>query len=165
MHRAARQAGTTLIESVAVLAIVGVLASLAWPNLAQHWRKTRRMDAVIAVSKVQQAQERFRGERPAYADAFVLQGSSPDGALSRMAEAADSQRTTELRSPDGHYSLHVTAADARGFTVVATARGPQADDRTCSSMSMTLDGDTVTHASSVAGSAVDSESRHRCWSR
>lgn len=153
------------MESVTVLAIVGLLASMAFPSLAQHWRKTRRMDAVLAVTRVQQAQERFRGDKAAYADAFITHDGQPGGALLRMADVAEAGRLDECGSTDGHYLLRVTAADSRGFTVTAMAHGAQADDRVCGSMSMTLDGDAVTYASSVTGSRVDSEARHRCWSR
>ncbi|MDB5816525.1 MAG: hypothetical protein JWQ11_165 [Rhizobacter sp.] len=159
------QDGTTIIETVVVLAIVGVLASMTYPSLAQQGRKTRRLDAVIAISKVQQAQERFRAERSAYADGFVTQGGQADAPLLRMADAVEAGRLANLRSTDGHYLLRVTAADSRGFTVVATARAAQSNDRPCGSMSMTLDGDVVVYASSTAGSTVDTEARHRCWSR
>lgn len=51
-------AGFTLIEVMVVVAIVGILASIALPSYLEHQRKARRAAGAACVSAVAQAMER-----------------------------------------------------------------------------------------------------------
>ena len=59
--RKAGQPGFTIVELTIALVVVGVLASIALPSFMDAIRKSRRSDAFAALSAVQQAQERWRG--------------------------------------------------------------------------------------------------------
>lgn len=65
-HPAAAGGGFTLIEVMVTVAIVGILAAVAYPSFMQQVRKSRRSDAVAAMSAVQQAQERHRTNNATY---------------------------------------------------------------------------------------------------
>lgn len=61
-----RRAGFTLVELVITVLIVSILATLAYPSYLDSVRKSRRQDAISALKSVQLAQERWRGNNPAY---------------------------------------------------------------------------------------------------
>ncbi|MDQ6628675.1 MAG: prepilin-type N-terminal cleavage/methylation domain-containing protein, partial [Pseudomonadota bacterium] len=58
--------GFTLIETMIVVGIAGVLSSIAYPSFTAHIQRARRSDAMVALMQVQLAQERFRSSNPSY---------------------------------------------------------------------------------------------------
>lgn len=72
------QSGFTLVEAMMVLAIIGVLAALAYPDVAGHAIKARRTEAQAALLELMQQQERFFTEHNTYL-AFSAGTSDPAG--------------------------------------------------------------------------------------
>ena len=58
----------TLVELLIVVAIVGILASIALPSWNSQVQKVRRADARNALLNVQLEQEKYRSTNGAYAD-------------------------------------------------------------------------------------------------
>ncbi len=54
-----RQAGFSLIELMVVVAVLGILASIAWPSYVEHVRTSRRAEAKSALQAASQCMERF----------------------------------------------------------------------------------------------------------
>ena len=52
--------GFTLVEVMIVVAIVGILASIAYPSYQESVRKGRRAQARTALSELVQQQERYQ---------------------------------------------------------------------------------------------------------
>ena len=130
--------GFTLIELMIVLAIVGILAAIAYPSYTEHIRKGRRADAMAALAAVQQAQERWRANNVRY------------GSLADIGAAAASAR--------GHYTIALTGLPtASTYTAVATATGVQASDARCTSLSVRIDGGSLTYGSTGTASPAT------CW--
>ncbi len=113
--------GFTLVELVIALAMLALLVPLAWPSYADSVRKGRRSDAVRAATQVQQAQERWLGNRLRYTDQLTDLG-------------------LPAASPAGHYTLALAAASATGYTLTVTAATgkPQAADTGCTSLTVTV---------------------------
>ena len=113
--------GFTLLELAIALAVLALLVPLAWPSYTESVRKGRRSDAVRAATQVQQAQERWLGNRLRYTDQLADLG-------------------LPAASPAGHYTLALSAASATGYTLTVTAATgkPQAADSGCTSLTITV---------------------------
>jgi len=118
-HRRAPAQGLTLLELLLALAIMGLLAGLAWPSWNAHVRELRRLDAQQALQALHLAQTRWRSQQGQFAPTLQQLGAS-------------------AQSPDGHYRLSIDEVDAQGYTLLATAQGPQALDTACNPMRLQL---------------------------
>lgn len=58
--------GFSLLELLIVVAVAGVLASVAYPAYTDSMRKGRRAQARVAIAEVLQQQERFMAQRNCY---------------------------------------------------------------------------------------------------
>ena len=116
----ARQAGLTLVELMVVVAVMAVLASIAYPLYTNQVQKTRRADAKIALQNVALAQERF----------YTINGRYTANLSSLQVSAAIRDDST---SDEGYYdiALSVTGSDNEQFTVTASKKGAQASDNDC----------------------------------
>ena len=132
--------GFTLIELMIVVAIGGILASIAYPSYTEYVRKGRRSDGMAALAAVQQAQERWRSNNVSY------------GSL-----AAIGAGTTSAK---GYYTIAITGTPtATAYTAVATATGAQASDTKCTTLTVRMVGGTLTYGSSGTASPAS------CWSQ
>lgn len=151
--------GFTLIELMITVAIVGILAALAYPSFVDVMRKGRRADAVAALTRVQHAQERFRANRATYSGALDATGADPDAL-----PLADT-------SPDGHYTIALLNAGPRTYTATATAAAssPQAGDSKCRVLRIALGSNVNDHSGLVqfsstnSANVTDSSANNPCW--
>jgi type IV pilus assembly protein PilE len=126
--------GFTLIELLIVVAIVGILGAVAYPSYTSSIRKSRRADAVATLSKVQQAQERWRSNHSTYAGNAQLTTAHPNGLAIPS--------TTE----NGYYTVAISGESATGYVVTATAVSgkSQAQDTACTPLVLTVVNGNVT---------------------
>lgn len=120
-----KQKGFTLIELMIVVAIIGIVAAIAYPAYFDYVREARRAEAQAELLKGQINQQRYR----AYNNTFALDGAS------LAAESLD-------LSVDTAYYTYTTTGSAGGYSVTATVVGStdQANDAegatSCSPMSI-----------------------------
>jgi len=144
--------GFTLIELMIAVAIIGILTAVALPSYREYMNRSRRSDAISALTQVTQAQERWRANRSAYASSFSDLGLN----------------FPSNRTPAGHYTLSIAGigtapnvAFDSGYTVTATpvSGTPQANDSKCATISIQVRGGQLYYlASDSSGS-----SNTQCW--
>jgi len=115
----------TLIELMITVAIVGILAAIAYPSYTEYVMKGRRSDAKAGLLSLQLAQEKYRANCLQYAT--TIDADTADYSCA----AGDYTLTHATDSPDGYYSLSVIAADGTSYQIRATRKDPglQADDK------------------------------------
>ena len=119
-----RVKGFTLIELMIVIAIVGILAAVAYPSYTDSLRGARRVDAMNNLLKYQIEQEKHRASNVEYAGDFIdLIGAGAAG----------------IASSEGYYNLTVDSSSATAFVLIATATGDQAND-SCGNFSVNQNG-------------------------
>ena len=144
----ARVRGFTLIELMIVVAIVGLLATIAYPSFMGQVRKSRRADAVQALAALQQAQERWRAAHASYAGNTDLAVAWPNG-LGQTTPTAG-----------GYYNLSIATSPAPtglAYVASASAAGGQAADSvgatSCATLSVTVASGNATYTPAA------------CWSQ
>ncbi len=143
--QAERARGFTALELLLATAITAILASVAYPTFADQLARARRVDAVIALSAAQQAEERWRANRTTY-------GSLADIGISATSSA-------------GHYVLQVVGASATGYQILASAQGAQSRDATCRHLRVGVVGANLDYASGPDATVANAgPANRRCWS-
>ncbi len=130
------KAGFTLIELMIVVAVIGILAAIAYPSYQDYVHKAKRAEAHAALLNIQLAQEKWRASHTSFTTALTT--AHPNG-LGLAATTAE-----------GDYSLAITAASAVGYTLTASAVSgkSQASDTGCTVLTLTVNagGETATPA-------------------
>ena len=108
--------GVTLLELMIVTVIIGILASIAYPNYRQFVARAKRNEAKAALLQIAQNQERF-----------YLQNNTYTSDMTQLGFPIAAAYITDTES----YSVSVTAADANDFTAVATYQIADAESGKC----------------------------------
>ena len=115
-----RAKGFTLVELMIAVAIVGILAAVAYPAYLQYIRKSRRADAKTALLDLAARQERYSSVNNVYTNVPSQLGYVATG---------DVYPVNILSSGQANYQLSVTVgAPATTYTATATPIGGQTLD-------------------------------------
>jgi type IV pilus assembly protein PilE len=122
--------GFTLIELMITVAIVGILASIAYPNYIEQIRKGNRADAKASLTSFANAMEIWRMQNGnSYLGAGAPNTGSPNPAVFSATVPVSGGITT--------YDLTISAVTATTYTLAAT---PVSTDSTCGTLSITETG-------------------------
>lgn len=109
-----RSQGFTLIELILVIAVISILAGIAFPAYQDYVQRTRRAVAQSTLLEIVQAKERFHTANNTYAGSPCLGNAN-------------------------YYVVSCTNDTATTFTITATPQGGQASD-SCGTLSITHTG-------------------------
>ncbi|QTL37307.1 MULTISPECIES: type IV pilin protein [Pseudoalteromonas] len=131
--------GFTLIEMVITVAILGILASIAYPSYTEYVRRAARAEAAATLLDAANKQEQYFVDNRQYATTLAALGLPT---------------TTE----NNYFTLQIAlGADLNSFVITATATGgPLAGDTECTTLTinnLNIRGSTGTFAAD------------RCWGR
>ena len=120
--------GFTLIELMIVVAIVGILAMIAYPSYLDSIRKSRRADAVAALGAGQLAQEKWRANDTDYGTRVEIGigAESPDGYYDITVQQAIANTTT--------CALDANAPSATSYAIRAAGKNGQDQDTGCTAL-------------------------------
>ena len=108
------QGGFTLIELMIVVAIIGLLAGIAFPNYQAYIIKSNRAAAQAQMMDIANREQQFLLANRAYVDKATLEGSGY------------SLPTDLARRYD--YSITLAAGDVPSYLITFTAKGAQLSD-------------------------------------
>lgn len=132
--------GFTLVELMVVVAIVGILAAIAYPSYVQYTVKSKRAAAESFIMSVANKQEQYMLNARQYATTLASLG---------IAVPADVSRNYTITEP-----ISVTATPP-GYTITAVPIGGQAaNDTRCGSISIDQTG-----TKGISGTGTVTE----CW--
>ena len=130
--------GITLIELMIVIVIIGIMASVAYPQYREFAARAKRVEAKAALLQIAQNQERF-----------YLSNNSYTNDMTNLGFTASTNFITKSES----YTISITAANSNDFTAVATYRFDDSEKSKCETFTMRAD--------NIQSSAPDTD----CWER
>jgi type IV pilus assembly protein PilE len=148
---AAHSKGFTLMELMITVAIVGILAGVAYPSYLDSVHKSRRVDATNGMLQCSGTQERNFTIANTYLDDAAAACTTNDGYYTLVVDNTTAETGCQV-SVNGSTRLNC-------FTVIATpvANSSQADDDVCDTLSLSHTG--VRSSEDSAGN----DSGDLCW--
>ncbi len=142
-----KQQGFTLIEVLMACVVLAILAAVAFPSYQNSVQKTRRAEAVEALTKAASMQERHFFKTNQYTHNTADLGGESSAA--------------------GHYAISVLASSedcpiTACYSIVASAQGAQAKDTRCGRLSIDHTGRKRSFDTGQSPPA-DNTSTGDCW--
>ena len=113
-----KAAGFSLIEVVIAVAIIAVLAAIIYPTYRSSVLRSQRSDAINTLQRIKAAEEKYRSSNTSYGSLSSVWGSTS--------------------TPQNLYDLAITNISATSYTITATAKGGQANDTGCTTITLAV---------------------------
>jgi type IV pilus assembly protein PilE len=124
-----KEKGFSLMELMIVVAIVGILAAIAYPSYQNYVLRTGRSDGQAKMMEIIQAQERFYSQNQTYTTNLGAGGLAYGVAAN-----------ASVPSAEGRYTIQAAACAnstiARCVILTATRVGPQLQDNECGNLTI-----------------------------
>ncbi|GHT88617.1 pilus biosynthesis protein [Betaproteobacteria bacterium] len=164
----AKSKGFTLIELMIVVAVVGILAAIAFPSYESYMIKTRRANAASCLLGLSQYMERFYTKNLSYAKdpggtAVALPSVAADTATQCQRDLKDwydfriTEDTAEIGNAFG-LGYDATHGDRNYVLTAFPTNGQLAKDKLCANLLINQTGKKA-----VGPTATYSDSPELCW--
>ena len=140
--------GFTLLELLITVAIISMLASLAYPSYLDYLTRIRRSDGQTTLLELANQMEQYFSTNNTYRTATIGTGSHTD-------------LRSNATSPDGWYNLSIIEQTDSSYTLQAAAMDAQAkNDKGCQNLTFNSRGEK-----GIAGNLTQNAGKaaNRCW--
>jgi type IV pilus assembly protein PilE len=150
-----KQKAFTLVELMVTVAIVGILAGIAYPSYQDSMMKSRRADVKGVLLGLTNAMERRFTEANSYCDTGGAGGVNSCGVAGTNDTGTSSIYTIPTETAN-FYTVTVSAVTASSYTLSAVRAGAQAND-VCGTLTLTHTGVKGVTGAATGITAAD------CW--
>jgi type IV pilus assembly protein PilE len=118
--------GFTLIELMMVVAIISILATIAWPSYQDYVRRSKRADAEAVMMSIASKEQQYLLDTRTYTDVLGT------GGLRLSPEGYDCTQASNKKCANNFYEItvDVDAGPPLAFTVTGTPKAGQTADGT-----------------------------------
>ena len=152
-----KQSGFTLIELMIVVAIIGILLSIAYPSYSHHIMKSKRVEGMSELMQAAQLQEKYYSQKLKYAyDIKSLYGNPALGAK-KLTE--NELYGISLTATDSEGAACTSASSCIAYTLTATAESAKSQhkDTACRLFTIAHTGEKTAKNSS------NEDTTSSCW--
>ena len=159
-----RNNGFTLLELMIVIAIIGIIAAIAIPNYSQYVLRSHRVEARNILQTIaQKIEQNYKITRSYNALAADIGGSR---ILSNNTLSSWGLNVSPVGAATPRYQIEIIAVNAAGYTLRASAVGPQVGDTRCANFFLDQSG---AKSATARGDNNPPNSRsdvsRECWSK
>lgn len=137
--------GFTLVELMIAVAIVGILASIAYPSYQDSVNRSRRAEGMTELVRIANLQEQYYSDNRTYTTDMAKLGLGADPYVTE----------------NGYYSIDAAAVSSisTDFILTATAAGLQgANDSSCTSF-------TLNYLGQKKAKKGEADNTNECWEK
>ena len=138
--------GFTLIELLVTVAIVGIIAAVAYPSYRNQVYKSNRAQGKARLVQAAQLLERFYSDNNSYfvdvsgGNLVVGTASTASGFAKLMVGSGTAVYSDPENSANSPYVVTLATPTASSFTLTATRQGGQVNDTKCGNLTLTNTG-------------------------
>lgn len=136
MKHQLKNQGFTLIELMVVVAIVGVLAAIAYPSYQDSVRRSARAEARAAMLNIAQLQERYFTDRGSY---ITIAGGTQNDQWHNWSGTTFGSRKYDVAVTGVPNGCTPTGTACTSYTITASPHSPFVDS-ICGNLTLTTDG-------------------------
>jgi type IV pilus assembly protein PilE len=129
------QHGVTLMELLIVVAIISIIAAVAYPNYTQFVTRSKRSVGATAMLQVADRQQQFFMDNKRYAASLTNLGYDNDSIM-----IDDEGQVVTTASDDRIYNIRISASNIVTYELTATPQLNQAKKDNCGSLTITQTG-------------------------
>lgn len=153
MYITKKPLGFTLIELLITVAIVGILATIAYPSYTQQMSKSRRADAKAVLMQAAQWMERFATENNRYTTGTGVND-----------QFANNFTKSPIDGANTYYTIALTAVTDTTFTITATPANVSQSQDGCAALTLSSTGAKGVADAAIGGNAyIPTKTADECW--